>query len=90
MTEIDLEQLRNYVDERTENIKDRQDFTFNFGMYKDHRILEVFVADPQYLKYIYEKARFKLSPRIREFIIDNSQQIKLAIKEQEKKELSVF
>lgn len=88
--EIDLEQLRNYVDERTTSIKDRQEFTFNFGKYQGYRILEVFVKDPQYLKYVYQNAKYRLSPLIHGFIVDNSQAIKQAISDQEKKELDVF
>lgn len=88
--EIDMEKLRNYVDERTNSIRDRQEFSFDFGKYKGYRVLEVFQKDPQYLRYIYEKAKYRLTPKIHEFIIDNSSDIKLAIEKQEKQELNVF
>jgi hypothetical protein len=88
--EIDLEQLRNYIDERTHTIRDRNEYTFNFGKYKGYRVLEVFTRDPQYLIYLYENVRHKISPKIDEFIQDNSLMIKAASEDQEKKRLSLF
>lgn len=92
MEEMDfsIEKLVSYCDERTKSLIDKEGFCFNFGKYNGYHVTDVFKDDPQYLKYVYRKAKYRLPPRIHQFIIDNNKEIKAAIAAHDLKELDVF
>jgi hypothetical protein len=82
--------MEEYVKDRTKSVKDKQGFIFDFGKYKGVHVLEVVRDDPQYLKYVYQKAKYRLSPQIHKLIIDHAETLKQLIAEQELKEIDVF